>query len=83
MPQGITNRPKEGFVLPIFDWMVEKLKDYSMDVLSEKRLKKHHLLNLEGVRDILESYYSGNRGNAGKVWNLMMFQIWWEKYFGT
>jgi asparagine synthase (glutamine-hydrolysing) len=82
IPRGITNRPKEGFVLPIYDWMVEKLKHYSMDVLSEKRLKKHHILNLEGVKDILESYYSGNRGNAGKVWNLMMFQIWWEKYFG-
>jgi len=82
IPYGITNRPKEGFVLPIYGWMVEKLKHYSMDVLSEKRLKKHHLLNLEGVRDILESYYSGDRGNAGKVWNLMMFQIWWEKYFG-
>ena len=26
LPEEITERPKEGFVLPIFDWMVEKLK---------------------------------------------------------
>ena len=81
IPHGITNRPKEGFVLPIFDWMVEKLKDYSVDVLSEKRLKKHQLLNTKVVKNILDDYYSGNKTVAGKVWNLMMFQVWWEKYF--
>jgi asparagine synthase (glutamine-hydrolysing) len=82
LPDGITKRPKEGFVLPIFDWMVEKLKDYSLDVLSERRLKKHGLLNLDPAKEIVESYHGGNRNYAGKVWNLMMFQVWWEKYFG-
>lgn len=82
LPEGITTRPKEGFVLPVFDWMVEKLKDYSMDVLSERRLTRHNLLNADAVKNILQSYYSGNRDNAGKVWNLMMFQLWWERYFG-
>ena len=82
LPGEITRRPKEGFVLPIFDWMIERLKDYSMDVLSEKRLKRHHLLNIDTVKAILQGYYSGNKNNAGRIWNLMMFQIWWERYFG-
>jgi len=82
LPAGITRRPKEGFVLPIFDWMVEKLRDYSEDMLSESRLRKHGLLNCAAVQDIVGSYHAGNRGYAGKVWNLMMFQVWWEKYFG-
>lgn len=82
LPEGIAKRPKEGFVLPIFDWMVEKLKDYSLEVLSEKRLKKHYLLNMDVVKNILADYYSGNKSMAGRVWNLMMFQVWWERYFG-
>lgn len=81
LPMGITKRPKEGFVLPVFDWMVERLKSYSNDVLSEKRLEKHGLLNTSEVRNILQSYHSGDKTQAGRVWNLMMFQIWWEKYF--
>lgn len=82
IPEGVTKRPKEGFVLPIFDWMIEKLRGYSMDVLSEKRLKRHHLLNLDVVKSIVDDYYSGNKSLAVKVWNLMMFQVWWERYFG-
>lgn len=81
LPAGIINRPKEGFVLPVFDWMAEKLKGYSQDVLSDKRLNKHGLLNSAVVQEMVRTYHDGNRSNAGKVWNLMMFQLWWERYF--
>ena len=83
LPDGITTRPKEGFVLPIFDWMLEKFKDYSFDMLSENRLKKHNLLNSDTIQDILQKYHAGNRSYAAKVWNLMMFQVWWERYFAV
>jgi asparagine synthase (glutamine-hydrolysing) len=83
LPEGIASRPKEGFVLPIFDWMVGNLKGYSHSVLSSSRLAKHDLLNEEEVGKILTAYRSsGNREYAGKLWSLMMFQIWWENYFG-
>lgn len=82
LPHGITKRPKEGFVLPVFDWMVEKMKAYSMDMLSGERLKKHGLLNVQAVKDIIKRYDSGDRSYAGRIWNLMMFQVWWDKYFG-
>lgn len=82
LPEGITKRPKEGFVLPIFNWMQEQLKEYCRYVLSKNRLKRHGLFNVETVGEVLRSYYSGNKSNAGRVWNLMMFQLWWEANFG-
>lgn len=82
IPEGVVERPKEGFVLPIFDWMTMRLKDYCIHVLSEKNLKKHDLLDIGVVIDLVQSYYSGKRENAAKIWNLMMFQIWWQRYFG-
>ncbi|MCX8083992.1 MAG: asparagine synthase (glutamine-hydrolyzing) [Calditerrivibrio sp.] len=82
LPHGITKRPKEGFVLPIFDWMVDKLRDYTKDILSYNRLKKHDLLNVNYINELLNQYHSGNKAFAGRVWNLMMFQVWWERYFG-
>ena len=82
LPKEITKRPKEGFVLPVFDWMLKDLKDYSFDVLSEDRLKRHNLLNSDAVKNLLHNYYSGNKKDVGKIWNLMMFQLWWEKFFG-
>jgi len=82
LPMGITDRPKEGFVLPIFDWMTEKIKDFSYQVLSEGRLKSHDFFNGTAVKSLLNDYHGGNKSHAAKIWNLMMFQIWWERYFG-
>jgi len=81
LPEGITKRPKEGFVLPIFDWMMESLQEYCRDMLSPERLKKHGLLNPSTVMELMNAYFAGNKNNAGKIWNLMMFQVWWERYF--
>ncbi len=82
LPDGIVERPKEGFVLPIFDWMADKLREYSLDVFSSRRMNCHHFFNREAVQEILKDYYAGKKSNAPKVWNLMMFQVWWERYFG-
>lgn len=82
LPKGITQRPKEGFVLPVFDWMMGQLRDYSQDILSEKRLHRHGLFNSEYVRQMIDAYYSGEKRLVGRVWNIMMFQVWWEHYFG-
>jgi asparagine synthase (glutamine-hydrolysing) len=80
LPEGITSRSKEGFVLPVFVWMIDKLKDFTFDYLSPERLSSHAMLNKHAVNGLLNDYYSGNRSLAGRIWNLLMFQIWWEKY---
>lgn len=82
IPEEITRRPKEGFVLPVFDWMKQELREYSVSVLSENRLNKYGLLNAGKVNEMLKRYYAGEKAVAGRIWNLMMFQVWLEKYFG-
>ena len=82
LPDEILNRPKEGFVLPINDWILKSLTAYVEDVLSTSRLAKHGLFREEIIRHILDRHYSGQENQGSKIWNLMMFQIWWEQYFG-
>ncbi len=80
LPRGITKRPKEGFVLPVFDWMQDSMKKYVSSILSKKNLKKHNLFNIDVVSDLLHRYNTDARNNAAKIWNLMMFQIWWMHF---
>lgn len=81
LPTGIIDRPKEGFVLPIFDWMQEKYRGYCSNVLSPERLQVHGCLNIPLVQDMLKRYNAGEKALNGRIWNLMMFQLWWETYF--
>lgn len=81
LPKGIIDRPKEGFVLPVFDWMQDKYRGYCGEVLSPDRLAAHDLLNVPMVQNMLSRYKAGERTLNGRIWNLMMFQLWWEAYF--
>jgi asparagine synthase (glutamine-hydrolysing) len=82
LPEGIISRPKEGFVLPIFDWMVEKLRNYCLDALSDGRIKRHGFFNLAKVKGMIAQWNQNPMAESSKIWNLVMFQLWWEQYFG-
>lgn len=82
LPQGVTERAKEGFVLPVFEWMQAGLHSMCLKTLSPERLRIHGLLNMNAVQELMNRYIAGERSLEGRVWNLMMFQLWWENYIG-
>lgn len=81
LPEGVTKRPKEGFVLPIFNWLRGPLRAYVGEILSEEKVNQHGFLKYNVVSDLVDEFMNGNIGLAAKVWNIMMFQVWWNRYF--
>jgi asparagine synthase (glutamine-hydrolysing) len=80
LPADLLSRPKEGFIMPINEWLLGKLKSYVLATLAPKRLMRHGLFRPAAIQGVLDEHYSGvaNRGN--QIWNLLMFQLWWERY---
>lgn len=81
IPDEIINRPKEGFIMPLDLWLLNNLRSFAEDTLSPERLAIHGLLRPEAVKNILDSYYSGEANHGPRIWNLIMFQRWWEQHF--
>ncbi len=83
IPDQIINRKKEGFVLPIYEWMQTNYKEYVTDVLSKENLQKYNLLDCKYVDSMLTNYYiEQNKSNsmAGEIWELVIFQNWCNLY---
>ncbi len=78
LPAEVINRPKEGFVLPIDIWLLGKMRGMVEDTLSEERLSHHHLLNAQVVKRILHEHFTKKFNHGPRIWNLMMFQLWWD-----
>jgi len=81
LPPEIINRPKEGFVLPIFDWMAGKLHGFFESMLSPSRIRRSGILNPACVTSLWRKFSGGKRELAAKVWNIVVFQEWIERYF--
>ncbi len=80
LPAELLARPKEGFIMPVNEWLIGSLKDYVQATLAPERLARHGLFRPEAIRQLLESHYAGGANRGNQIWNLLMLQLWWERY---
>lgn len=83
LPSPVLERPKEGFIMPINDWMMTHLSGLLDSVLSPNQVSGHGLFKTNKVLEILSQFRSGQRAFASQVWTIFMFQLWWNKHFGN
>jgi asparagine synthase (glutamine-hydrolysing) len=80
LPQEIINRPKHGFSSPIDKWMRYDLKEMVDQTLNEKSLKDSGFFKPTYITQLFERHTTG-KGNFGeKLFMLMVFQMWWERF---
>ncbi|OSM01934.1 putative asparagine synthase [Magnetofaba australis IT-1] len=79
LPEPLLNRPKEGFILPINHWLRGPLAPLATQTLRPERLARHGLLRAEPVAALLQAHLSGRANHGDRLWNLLTFQLWWER----
>jgi asparagine synthase (glutamine-hydrolysing) len=80
IPESMMNRPKMGFGVPIIKWFKDELKEYFDTYFSENALKKHNFFDKHLVQRKKASYLKGNSRLITELWNLLMFQMWYEEW---
>ncbi|MFC1745391.1 asparagine synthase (glutamine-hydrolyzing) [Candidatus Riflebacteria bacterium] len=80
IPRSFIFRPKMGFSLPVDSWLRGKLKSEVLHDLSINRLKSQGIFRPGVVKKYLREFYAGNRHYWYKIWNLWMFQKWYQRY---
>ena len=80
LPAELLARPKEGFIMPVNEWLIRNLKDYVQATLAPQRLATHGLFRAGAIEQMLEAHYSGTANCGNQIWNLLMLQLWWEAY---
>jgi asparagine synthase (glutamine-hydrolysing) len=81
LPADIIDRPKEGFVMPINQWLMTHLREYALDLLSPTRLRAQGYFDPEGVRAVTDAFYGGDGSLANRILNLLAFQVWHDECF--
>lgn len=79
VPSSYFDRPKWGFALPLNYWLKNELNPYIEEYLNPEKIKKQNLLDAKQVEKILTKYKSGDDYLYGRIWNLLMLELWLEK----
>ncbi|MDQ1354710.1 MAG: hypothetical protein QG657_5019, partial [Acidobacteriota bacterium] len=81
LPDEIIYRRKEGFSIPIKSWLRSELKELMMEYLSEKRVKESGFFNYDYIKRMIEEHLSGRRDHVHRLWALINFNLWRERFF--
>ncbi len=80
VPRDMFERPKQGFTMPAGTWMRGGLREWTEEMLSEKRLRDAGYLNPTLVRCIWKEHLEGKGRHTEKLWSVLMFQSWHERW---
>jgi len=80
VPPALIARPKMGFSLPVGDWLRGPLRDWAETLLAPERLLREGLFNVAAVRQAWREHVDGQRNWQHRLWTLLMFQAWLERW---
>lgn len=79
VPSEFWNRPKQGFAVPIGQWLRGPLRDWGEALLAEERLRMQGYLRPTVVRRLWNRHQSGAVDSGSALWTLLMFQAWLDE----
>ncbi len=74
----IADRPKEGFSLPVHQWIRGALSEVVLDLLSPENLRKIEFLNIVKIQQVLKDHFSMRRSYGFEIWGLMVLVAWYQ-----
>ena len=76
VPRELIERPKQGFGIPLGEWLRGPLKDWAEELLSEERLKEEGFFDVNLVQSRWKEHLSKKRKWEHSLWSVLMFQAW-------
>jgi asparagine synthase (glutamine-hydrolysing) len=82
LPKEILSRQKKGFEIPLQAFLHTKGKDIVQELLSEKFIEAQGIFCNAQISMIRQSITESKSNGVAqtKVWTLLVFQYWWQKY---
>lgn len=75
LPDSILDRPKQGFSVPLAEWLRGELREYSREVLLDPGAFWRGRYRPEAVQGLLDGHRDG-ADHSQRIWALLMIELW-------
>ncbi len=80
IPENVVASPKRGFSIPLYAWTRGVWRAPIMEALSPEAVRKVGILSPRVVAREVEAFYKYPGGSAERIWMLMNFQLWAQRW---
>lgn len=75
-PETYFEKAKQGFGIPIDEWLRSDLRTWAEELLSPTKIRKEGFLNADLVESIWKRHLSGKENFQHQLWSILMFELW-------
>jgi asparagine synthase (glutamine-hydrolysing) len=80
VPQECVYRPKEGFSIPIKNWLKDELKPMMENLLNRRTIESQGVFRPDTVDRLMREHLSGSANHSHVLWSLMVFEAWRKRW---
>ena len=80
IPPALLHRRKQGFQLPLVEWMRNDVKDQFLRVLLEPRTLQRGYFKPEAVKSLVNEHMHGRRNRSGLLWRMLVLELWHRNF---
>ena len=80
IPGELLHRRKQGFQLPLVDWMRKELKQELLQILLEPRTLQRGYFRPKAIQKLVDEHVSERRNRSGLLWRLLILELWHRNF---
>jgi asparagine synthase (glutamine-hydrolysing) len=80
LPATILTRKKQGFDIPVHDWLRTKLKPLLLDTVTPEAVEATGLMRWSEVDRILQAHLSRRANYGYHLWGLLVLFLWVKRW---
>jgi asparagine synthase (glutamine-hydrolysing) len=80
VPEEILTRPKQGFGVPIQQWINLQLRERIRDTLTDSRFRERGIISPKYTDVLLDEHERGRRDHSMALWSLLMLELWHQVF---
>jgi asparagine synthase (glutamine-hydrolysing) len=80
VPSEVVHRRKQGFQLPLVEWMRGQDKEKYWNILLEPRTLQRGYFKPAAVQALIEEHVRGRRNRSGMLWRMLVLELWHRNF---
>jgi asparagine synthase (glutamine-hydrolysing) len=80
IPPALLHRKKQGFQMPLVEWMRSERKTQFWGVLLEPRTLQRGYFKPATVRTLIDEHLRGRRNRSGLLWRMLILELWHRNF---
>jgi asparagine synthase (glutamine-hydrolysing) len=80
VPRECVYRPKEGFSIPIKNWLADKFRPVMETLLDERLIKSRGIFQADTIMRLKKEHLAGVENHSHILWSLIVFHAWEQRW---